>query len=686
VLESSSGGTKINFGAGPKDVFCTYPAEQAVTLNDVQTLTNKTLTSPTLVTPALGTPSSGTVTNLTGTASININGTVGATTASTGAFTTLATSSTVTLNGGTANGVAYLDASKVLTTGSALTFDGTTLGVNNGVTGGTALSLTGTYTGSGTVAFLNFQRAGGAVAGTLGYNDASTAIQFGTTTNHSTIFLQNNSEQMRLTSTGLGIGTSSPGASLHVNTASNGADLIRITGGSSQQLDIGVNSTNGGPYLFSSGSFALRFGTSGSEQMRLDASGNLGLGVTPSAWNLSGLQAMQIKNASLAGYLNNAYLSANAFFAGGWLYVGNGLASQYVQADGEHRWSIAPSGTAGNAISFTQAMTLDASARLSLGTTTASLGFSSISLSGGPTGANTGIQLNYNSGAFGGGAITTVNAAGGGLSFYTFTGNVGSESYTERMRIDSGGRLGFGTQGTTSDRLIDAAFAGATLAAGANQFGLVLNPTYPNTATANLFNIYAGPNITAGATITNVFGVYVEAINSTGSTVTNKYGIYQAGANDENVFTGNVKVNNGLTFPATQVASAGANTLDDYEEGTWTTTFNSPNNLTGTPTLDQAIYTKVGRLVTITGLITGYSITSTDVATYPVINVPFPMVGNQASVTGSVFGVVGSTYLSGAATDNSSGDNTSVALLIPAVGVTTTGATSFTFTITYQTT
>jgi hypothetical protein len=41
---------------------------------------------------ALGTPSSGTVTNLTGTASININGTVGATTPSTGAFTTLTAS------------------------------------------------------------------------------------------------------------------------------------------------------------------------------------------------------------------------------------------------------------------------------------------------------------------------------------------------------------------------------------------------------------------------------------------------------------------------------------------------------------------------------------------------------------------------------------------------------------------
>jgi hypothetical protein len=51
-------------------------------------------TSPTLVTPALGTPSSGVVTNLTGTASININGSVGATTPTTGAFTVLSTSST----------------------------------------------------------------------------------------------------------------------------------------------------------------------------------------------------------------------------------------------------------------------------------------------------------------------------------------------------------------------------------------------------------------------------------------------------------------------------------------------------------------------------------------------------------------------------------------------------------------
>lgn len=60
-------------------------------------------TSPTLVSPALGTPSSGTVTNLTGTASININGTVGVSSPSTGSFTTLAASSPASFSAGSAS-------------------------------------------------------------------------------------------------------------------------------------------------------------------------------------------------------------------------------------------------------------------------------------------------------------------------------------------------------------------------------------------------------------------------------------------------------------------------------------------------------------------------------------------------------------------------------------------------------
>jgi len=60
----------------------------------------------------------------------------------------------------------------------------------------------------------------------------------------------------------------------------------------------------------------------------------------------------------------------------------------------------------------------------------------------------------------------------------------------------------------------------------------------------------------------------------------------------------------GITFPATQSASTDANTLDDYEEGTWTPTyFGSSTAGTTTYTSQAGNYTKVGRLVTVNGSI-----------------------------------------------------------------------------------
>jgi len=58
----------------------------------------------------------------------------------------------------------------------------------------------------------------------------------------------------------------------------------------------------------------------------------------------------------------------------------------------------------------------------------------------------------------------------------------------------------------------------------------------------------------------------------------------------------------GVTFPATQSASSNANTLDDYEEGTWTPTITGGgSNPTITYSTQSGAYTKVGRQVTITG-------------------------------------------------------------------------------------
>ena len=80
-------------------VTVTVPAatDTLVNLAGTQSLSNKTF-----VAPALGTPASGVVTNLTGTASININGTVGATTPAAGTFTTLVAGSATSLLLGTA--------------------------------------------------------------------------------------------------------------------------------------------------------------------------------------------------------------------------------------------------------------------------------------------------------------------------------------------------------------------------------------------------------------------------------------------------------------------------------------------------------------------------------------------------------------------------------------------------------
>ena len=94
---------------------------------------------------ALGTPSSGTVTNLTGTASININGTVGATTASTGAFTTISASGVIT--------------STVATGTAPFTVSSTTQVANlNAATAGTATNATNVAlsAGSGATNYLHF--------------------------------------------------------------------------------------------------------------------------------------------------------------------------------------------------------------------------------------------------------------------------------------------------------------------------------------------------------------------------------------------------------------------------------------------------------------------------------------------------------------------------------------------------
>lgn len=102
-----------------------------------------------------------------------------------------------------------------------------------------------------------------------------------------------------------------------------------------------------------------------------DASGNVGIGVTPSAWD-SSRRALQLNSGSVfnttagdtIGVIQNGYNDGT-----GWKRVAAGYASRHYQNNGAHYFDIAGTSTAGSAISFTQAMTLDASGRLLVGVT-----------------------------------------------------------------------------------------------------------------------------------------------------------------------------------------------------------------------------------------------------------------------------------------------------------------------------
>ena len=223
--------------------------------------------------------------------------------------TTLTLGANPILSGGTANGVAYLNGSKAVTSGSALTFDGTTLtSVNNSTSSSILLSRTSAVARNwalgvdGDGGFRLTDSTGSVVV----LSALPSGVAFLASESDLAFKYNSSTEGMRLTSTGLGIGTSSPSYKLDVSaagdfqarvagTTGNNAGLIveNNATGSRSQINLKTNNGTAREYYLRnvSGTFSILDNTASttpltieaatpSNTVYINASGNVGIGTS----------------------------------------------------------------------------------------------------------------------------------------------------------------------------------------------------------------------------------------------------------------------------------------------------------------------------------------------------------------------------------------------------------------------
>ena len=420
--------------------------------------------------------------------SLDINGgtidgvTIGATVAPT--VTNLGSVATADINGGTIDGTTIGSASPAAITGTALTATTSATLQHSAstklATTATGIDVTGTVTADGLVVdgiatlnavdpYVRFN-ASTSVDYNVGATSAGGFYIYDVTNAAMRLFADDNGDIAFYEDTGttpkffwdasaesLGIGTSSPSRKLVVEDSSS-TPFISVQGASGAEGGIlwgtiGVGDAQG-QLRYNNSSNYMTFVTSSTERARIDASGNLGLGVVPSgSWASPALMLGKIGSGNptypfiTSTNTQDINIGSNAYWDGtNWRYqfASAITAMRYQIGYNSFQWHTSPAGTAGSPITFTQAMTLTASGNLGLGTTTPDVSSyrSFVQDSGVASLYTQRVGGTEEFSIYSDSGITALACPTNPLTFST--GN------TERLRIDASGNLLVGTTTATA--------------------------------------------------------------------------------------------------------------------------------------------------------------------------------------------------------------------------------------------
>jgi len=495
---------------------------------------------------------------------------IGATTPNTGAFTTLSASNGETISGGN---LTFSSTAQRITGDFSNATESNRLAFQSSTTnGGTRVNILSN--GTGTASSLDvFGVSDPTNAAVMRVRQSGTESQLlasitGTGTYLPMTFYTGGSERVRIDTSGnVGIGTSSPLRKLDI---AGGGLAFTESGGAGRNIHwgdttdiypvtINGNATTGNCFLaFNTNTF----GNAATERMRIDSSGNVGIGTASPTQRLHVNGNARFGTGAWLGFPDSA--GALVRFANGEFIATTGQQLQLCadNGDGTIAFCTTSTGSASN-----ERMRIDSSGNVGIGTASPSantrlnvVDANRVLDSRGnlyvyttnTAAANLGGQI-----TLGGSYSGTTEAPfasiagrydGTGINGYLQFGTLASGSILERMRIDSSGNVGIGGTGFAFDKVTvtgtlptdsnvsvnysargTAPSGTTTLLAGFNSFPATAAASFTCAAVSH-FNA-AGLTIGAGSTVTNQYGFHATP-SLTGAT--NNYGFYSDIASGSN--------------------------------------------------------------------------------------------------------------------------------------------------------